>query len=117
MSRRLVRLLIAFLLAFAVPLHGFAGTSAAPCKATHGEHEQHAHSSGEHSQSQPDAGPSSGEAHCATCVACCAGVAIQLFACALITDRRAESPFAAPASSIAGIQPEQLDRPPSRLLA
>jgi hypothetical protein len=119
---KLFRLAIVLAVALAVPLQGAAAVSAAQCMALghhdmagghdhapadHGVHEQH-----EHKSHAPATG-----AHCGPSAACCATAAISFFIPVAIAIRGVESPIAALPSSLAGLQPDQLDRPPRQFLA
>lgn len=118
-----LRLLLALVLAFAVPLQGFAAAAAGMCMqlghhgaadAVHshdadgdaGAHDHHGHDAGQAQDSAP---------HCAPCVACCAAAAISESVPLVIADERADAVNAAGPPAFLGIPPESLDRPPLAL--
>lgn len=123
MPSRVIRLVLALLLALLVPLQGFAAVSAGICQAI-GHHDmaaEHAHDEGEaHGPSygaphkpSPEVPPS--DAHCAPCVACCAAAAIAPSVPAVFADWRADAVNAATPPPLSGIQPALLERPPLAL--
>jgi hypothetical protein len=129
MSSRLARILIVLTLALAVPIEGIAAATAGLCMAM-GRHdgagmaashdhaaEPGAHQHGEHQHSDSDSRShdSDGKAHCPPCVACCAAAAVSSSAQIFIPERPTASLIAAVTLSVAGIQPDQLDRPPASL--
>jgi hypothetical protein len=116
MSPRLLRLLLAFALALAVPLQGLAATSAGLCMAlghhdagvTH-SHDADAGAGHHHNGDEPSA------AHCPPCVACCAAAAISSSGVIVTAEEHADGVIAAGPPSFSGIQPDTLDRPPLAL--
>jgi hypothetical protein len=122
MPPRFLRLLLAFALALAIPLQGFAAVSAGICM-TLGHHDSpaaHSHdgpADGEHQHqhSHDDAPSPNSAAHCAPCVACCAAAAISSSAPVVIPDERADPVNVSLPPAFSGIQPETLDRPPLAL--
>src|SRR5262249_2745701 len=116
MALKFLRLLVAFALAFAVPLQGFAAATAGICMATrHQDAASHTHSgdAGAEHQHSHDAGQSrASTTHCPPCVACCAAAAISSSVPIVIPDQHSDRLIAAPAPSFASVQPDTLDRPP-----
>jgi hypothetical protein len=128
------RLIVAFVLAFAIPLQGLAAATAGVCmslghhqgdmsahhadpSAPHDHAAGHGHDGdsghdGDHGASHENDGDS---AHCAPCVACCAAASIAPADQVLLA---AQSPAAAVAVVPylhPGFLPEKLDRPPLAL--
>jgi hypothetical protein len=119
MPPRIVRLLIALVMALTVPLQGLAATAAGVCMAM-GHHEAgqaaaHAHAADHNHDSgasSPHGDSGQQNTHCAPCVSCCAAASIS--AVPQVFDPAAPATEAIPASpaSLPGILPDQLDRPP-----
>jgi hypothetical protein len=120
--RKLLRFVILLTVSLAVPLQGAAAVSAAQCMAL-GHHDTaagHDHSLAGHDidgKHDHKSHAPAGGAHCGPCAACCTTAAISFFVPVPIGAQAAESPVGALPSSLAGVQPDQLDRPPRLLLA
>jgi hypothetical protein len=102
MSLRLLRLILACALALTVPIQGFAAASAGLCMAL-GHHDDGGHSHGD---------DPAGAANCAPCVACCASAAISGSGGIALPEEGAVAVMVADTPSLAGIQPDALERPP-----
>jgi len=124
MRRRLFRILAVALLALAVPVQGLAAASAALCMAVGGHDGQdHAAAAHHHDPAAPahdhgqasSEGQQSGNAHCPPCVSCCAAAAIAPTAKIELPEAPPVAAIAATQYWIAGVLPDQLDRPPLAL--
>lgn len=132
MNRALARLLIASLLALAIPAQGLAAVSAGLCMALGTHHEQgrapvmdHDHAAGQHAapedhhnagaDSSPKPEKSSDSAHCPPCVSCCAAAVIAPAIPPAVREQPASVAIAAMPYSVPGVLPDQLDRPPLSL--
>ena len=114
---KLVRLLIAFALAFSVPLQGMAAIMAALCTmddhepamfAGHHHDKHHTHDiDGSGTDPEADAGNAPGKGHCPL-----ASATISSFAQVLIPEAATTSAIAASSRFLSGIQPEASLRPP-----
>ena len=80
-----------------------------------GAHSPHGDDADGHHHGHDNGQPPAKAAHCAPCAACCASAAIAGFTPGFFADRRADAVMVAAPSSLAGIQPETLDRPPLAL--
>lgn len=110
MSFRL-RVVLVCVLALMVPVQGIAALTSGVCLAL-GHHDGATHSQhGDHEGPESDQ-PPAGTAHCAPCVACCATAALTASAPIFYPDERADPVNVVSPPSLAGIQPETLDRPP-----
>ena len=113
MPRNLIRLLLAMVLALAVPLQAFAAASGGVCMAV-GHHDStpahgdHGSGDSHHDHRQP----ADSSSHCPPCSACCASAAIAPLATFDPADERTHLLNAAAPSLFAGIQRTVLDRPP-----
>ena len=121
MPINIARLLVALVLALAIPLQGMASVTAGVCMAM-GHHDagmpashDHGHDADHSAPHDHDTDGSDSSAHCAPCVACCAAASIAPAASLTL-------PEAAPAAALAaliplhsGFLPEELDRPPLAL--
>jgi hypothetical protein len=134
MPRTLLRFFAVLLLALAIPAQGTAAVTAGVCMALgehHGaaaqashEHAQDAqamHDEAAHSHSDPSASPSlddksQGErGHCGPCVACCASASIAPSMATASRSARHAAVDQLPHPFLAGIQPDEFDRPPLAL--
>jgi hypothetical protein len=119
MPRGLFRIVACLLLALAVPIQGMAAVSAGVCMAFGGHQDHHADVSGSHHH-QHDQAPlgehdSLGGHHCAPCVSCCAAAAIASTPAIVFSEARPDAAIAAPQHWLAGVPPDELDRPPLAL--
>lgn len=127
MSIKILRLLIAFSVALAIPLQGVAAVTAGVCMAIghhdagapgsddHGGHDHHGDHAGpamDHSTPQDEGSDS---AHCAPCVACCAAASIAPAAQLFVAELSPPAAIAAVPLLHPGFLPEELDRPPLAL--
>jgi hypothetical protein len=117
MPVKILRLLVALVLALAIPLQGAASVTAGICMAT-GHHDAGAPASHDHGgdadhshqhNDDPDA------AHCAPCVACCAAASIAPAAQVFLPEDSPAAAVAAVPYLHPGFLPEKLDRPPLAL--
>ena len=126
MPPRIVRLLVALVLALSVPIQGLAAVVAGVCMSTghhetaapgaaqdhgsaHSHHSLHSHDSAEPSP-QGHEGTNSG--HCAACVACCGAASISPVPHFFSSVLAAAEAIATPVASPPGRLPVELDRPP-----
>ena len=128
--KRLVRFLLAAVVAAAVPLQGALAVTAAQCMAL-GHHQsaaaQHgdgktvdAHDHAAHSHSQSDQGASEDEslgngAHCGPCTACCASASISGPIAQSVLPSASGAPYVFSQFPPLGVQPHGLYRPPLAL--
>ena len=117
MPINIARLLVALVLALAIPLQGMASVSAGVCMAM-GHHDgapaSHDYGS-EADHSAPhdhDTDGSDSSAHCAPCVACCAAASIAPAASLALPEPAPAAALAGLISLHPGFLPETLDRPP-----
>ena len=116
MSANVLRLLLAFALALAVPLQGFAAVAGGICMANeHNDGAPHSHDGDGATQAHDSEQAPDSSAHCPPCVACCAAAAISSPAALIIADTGTDTVSAATPASFAGIQLDTLDRPPLAL--
>ncbi len=119
MSPRIIRLLIALVMALTVPLQGLAATAAGICMAM-GHHEaglaaghaqapDHSHDS---NASSPHDDSAAQNDHCAPCVSCCAAASISAVPQILSSAAPATEAIPASPASPPGILPDGFDRPP-----
>jgi len=121
-TRRLFRLLILLAVALAVPLQGAAAVSVGQCMAL-GHHDMadghsQAHSGADHGASghhHGDHEKTHGGAHCGPCVACCASVSIAGSVTLFSPAAPARAAETVPLQFLAGVLPDELDRPPLAL--
>jgi hypothetical protein len=121
---KILRLLVALVLALAIPLQGAASVTAGICMAI-GHHDAGAPASHDHGgdatshdhkgdadhHSAPD-DDGSDAAHCAPCVACCAAASIAPAAQVFLLEDSPAAAVAALPYLHPGFLPEELDRPP-----
>ena|SRR5688572_18270157 len=131
MPRPLFRLLVAALLALAVPFQGMAAVMAGQCMAF-GHHDTgasqdhaHAHDGADghhhtvHSHDETPAaqqgGEGSAQSHCGPCTACCASASIAGPAKLPILSTASKTKYFFSQFPPLGVQPDGLDRPPLAL--
>lgn len=120
MTRRLVRLICAFVLALAVPLQGFAAAAGAMCM-TVGHHDaalahvHDGHDDGDAHNGHDHGQPADSSAHCPPCTSCCASAAIAPSLAAVQLDEHTQVLNGLAPPHFAGIQRALLDRPPLAL--
>jgi hypothetical protein len=117
MPIKLLRLVVAFALALAMPLQGLASVTAGVCMAV-GHHDagtpgSHDHGDGPDHSTPHDEGSDS--AHCAPCVACCAAASIAPASQVFVPEVSPPAAIAAVPLLHPGSLPEELDRPPLAL--
>jgi hypothetical protein len=123
------RVVVIALLAMVIPIQGMAAISAGQCMAFghHGDSTQggpdHAHDHADDdahsadSHAGHDSADGSGKAqHCGPCVACCASASITSRVDLPLLTARSEAQYFFAQFPPLGIQPDGLDRPPSRAL-
>jgi hypothetical protein len=125
MPIKILRLLVALVLALAIPLQGAASVTAGICMAT-GHHDAGAPASHDHGAdaTSHDHGVDAADhhsaphddgseaAHCAPCVACCAAASIAPAAQVFLPEDSPAAAIAALPYLHPGFLPEELDRPP-----
>ena len=113
---RCARIFIALMLALIVPLQALAAASAGLCMALGhhhaGAHSHHGDGNAPHHHGHDEQPSPAGSAHCPPCVACCATAAVIAYTPLFMPEARADRVETAPPSSLAGIAPAALDRPP-----
>lgn len=119
MSIKILRLIVAFGLALAIPLQGLASVTAGVCMAV-GHHDagqpaSHDHGDGADHSAPHDPEGSDSSSHCAPCVACCAAASIAPAAQVFVPDTSPPAAIAALPLLHPGFLPETLDRPPLAL--
>jgi hypothetical protein len=117
MSIKFVRLLVALMLALAIPLQGAASVTAGICMAT-GHHDAGtpaSHDHGEDGDHHPAPQDDGSDPHCAPCVACCAAASIAPAAQVFLPEDSPAAAVAAVPYLHPGFLPEKLDRPPLAL--
>jgi hypothetical protein len=119
MARKLLRLILLFAIAFAVPLQGFAGASAGVCMSlghhqSGDSHHGHDHDAGAHADQLGD-DTAAGHPHCPPCVSCCAAVAIAPAVEPALPEAAPAAPEPSDQQLFAAGIPGRLDRPPLAL--
>ena len=112
-----IRLLIAFVLALAIPLQGAASVTAGVCMAV-GHHDAGTPASHDHGHDSDQSIPHDEDrdsARCAPCVACCAAASIAPAAQVFVPESSPAAAIAALPYLYFGFLPEKLDRPPLAL--
>ena len=120
------RLIVAALLALAIPVQALSAVVAGICMAAdhhpveaasqNDDHADHGHGdSASAAPHQHDDGTAASDSHCPPCVACCAAAAIAPSTPNLVPDRPAVGPIVTAPYAAAGFQPDGLDRPPLAL--
>jgi hypothetical protein len=123
MTKRLLRLLAAALLALTVPVQGMAAVAAGQCMAL-GHHQQDA-GDHEHGHAQDGAqdhehdvvqdGDGGAGAHCGPCTACCASASIAGSPGLPVISSSTHTKYLFSQAPPPGVQPQRLDRPPLAL--
>ena len=125
MAKRLFRLFAFVLLALTIPVQGMAAVMAGQCMAL-GHHQEEAgghddghavtegHDHASHSHSDEGSGTPANEdgGHCGPCVACCASASIAASIASVSPCAPHTAVAQVPYPFLAGIQPDELDRPP-----
>lgn len=129
MPKKLIRVLVAVLVALAVPLQGAAAVAAGQCMALGhhqdgGQDQPHAHdgsddAAGAHEDAAETTAEGSQEGaknpHCGPCVACCASASIAGSPGPAILGAPANTKYVLSQSPPRGFNPHGIDRPPLAL--
>jgi hypothetical protein len=105
------RFVAALLIALALPIQGMAAVSAGVCMGAGGHDVGHGHEATAHEHDAAD-GEQSSAAHCPPCVSCCAAVFIAPSLQIAFSEAVSVAAIAAPQHWIAGVPPDNPDRPP-----